>query len=419
MTEHRDVIARVRNGEGKPRGIRFARGVASGPFSLGKRGAWQISADGVEDVHAYMQFDGDQVSVLGLAPANPPTLDGSPVGEKWTVVSSPGVVHIGNLSIVVDTIEEDDHLFEPAPSGQPTVPGKGRATISEREVATVLAPHPHPLAKVQWSNVAPLPLTESPHLEMPTPAVRPNGKTNGALVNGTHVPDAAADDFDIDLSDDSDQPHERVIGKPGEVPTRVVDIKAMYPQGRALPNGVSKVGSILPSAVEPTAKPVRRGLGGSFRAASLPKRIVFILLPLTFAAFIYRTAALQAARSRAQAAHVGAPATSAQTSAKTKIAEEGTTSLGATGPRIAPAASDAPAAAQAPEPEGPRQGAVARTRERQAADLVSSGDYAGAVKVYQELSAAHPDLATFREAARILQEKSAQGAQDARRPEKK
>jgi hypothetical protein len=362
-----------------------------------------------------MQFDGDQVSILGLAPRNPPTLDGRPVSEQWTIVPPPGIVHLGDVRIVVDTIEDDDHLYESAPPGQPTLPGKGRSAISERDVVTVLAPHPHPLAKIHGTS-APFGLTEGAHLEVPTTAVqaRSNGKANGF-----HVHAEPAEGFDVDLSDEPEPIHERVGGRPVEVPTRVVDIKAMYPQGRVAPSGVGKAGSILPVAAEPPAKPLRRGLAGTFRAASLPKRIVFILLPLTFAVFIFRTTAQQAARARAAAAHASAPAPSAQASAKPKPIEEGPSSIAATAPRTAPAASDAPSVVPAPEQEALRPGAVARTRERQAADLVSSGDYQGAIKLYQELSAAHPDRAAFREAVRILQEKNGQRAQDARRPEQK
>jgi hypothetical protein len=443
MTEPRDLVARVRNGEGRPRGIRFARGVASGPFSLGKRGAWRISGDGVEDMHAYMQFDGDQVSVLGLLPENPPTLEGRPVGEQWTVVPSPGVVHIGNLRIVVDTMEDDDHLLEPAPSGvQPVVPGAGRAATSERDVVTVLAPHP--LAQMQTGIDAPGPVdgvlrgdaTEvmtlpkiaqlEPHLDLPSTAIepRPNGKSNGALVHAEPADDIEIDLSDdperrhVDLADDSERGHEKPAGRV-EVPTRVVDIKAMYPQGRLAPNSVGMTGSVPPSEPEPAAKPARRGLAGSFRNASLPKRIVFVLLPLTFAAFIFRTAAQQAARTRAAAAHLSAPAPSAPASAKPKSAEEGPPPSAAMGTRVAPTASDAPVAPPAPDPETARTGPTVRSRERQAADLVSSGDFAGATKIYQELAAAHPDRAAFREAARILQEKSAQGEKEARHPEPK
>jgi hypothetical protein len=443
----RDISARVRHGEGKPSGIRFEHGVTTGPFSVGRRGAWRITADDVEDMHAYLQFDGEDVSVLGLKGGNPPLLEGRPIGEEWVVVPAPGILQVGKIRIVFDFVEDDDDVLDAPPSGVQSVVGGAQSqsdkTIVERrapdhpgarapfgaDVATVVAPHPlhDELAKAsQPFTVSVTPKAEGRRAEGGSPGIETDGLLglHNGKSNGVHDGHSSEGEVDIDWGDPAEDelpepaaladqlapapmPEQRSV----EVPTRVVDIKAMWPQDRLRANAAASPTLATPSPADsPSEKSGRGGIAGTFRNASLPKRIVFILLPLTFAAFIFRTAAHNAARARAAAAEASAPAASSAPSTKPKAQDGPPHSPDDTGQPAAlaaPASSADALATPAIDDRPDRPGA--RTRERQAADLVSSGDLAGALKIYQDLAAAHPERAAFREAARILQQKVNQG----------
>src|SRR5262245_45499672 len=140
----KDIVARVRGGKGTPPGIRFTSGTAHGPFSVGRRGVWRIIAAGVEDTHAYLQFDGRELSVLGLVPQNPPMLEGRPVGAEWTSVATTSILTLGEVRIVVD-IDDEDIVLESAPVGVQPLPTRRASApraMVDVDLATVVTPHP-------------------------------------------------------------------------------------------------------------------------------------------------------------------------------------------------------------------------------------------------------------------------------------
>lgn len=77
------------------------------PFSVGAAGSWQIQADGVADVHAYLFFDGAELFVSSVDPQNPVYANGQPVATDWTPVGPGSEIVLGEARLAVRGPSED------------------------------------------------------------------------------------------------------------------------------------------------------------------------------------------------------------------------------------------------------------------------------------------------------------------------
>jgi hypothetical protein len=138
------------------------------------------------------------------------------------------------------------------------------------------------------------------------------------------------------------------------------------------------------------------GIAATWRETSLPRKASLILMPFVMA--LFAVAYVKPALFPKPARRATPPAVSV---ARHAAAEQ------------APSASAAPApGTQLPLPlandEAPAAGDVkGKTSQRKAADAIAEGDHARALEHYRRLARAHPEVAAYREAARILEQRAA------------
>ena len=159
-------------------------------------------------------------------------------------------------------------------------------------------------------------------------------------------------------------------------------------------------------APPPRQAPAKLTLKQQWDLLTWPKKLAMVVLPLLLLYFVFAPRAEEdrpTRRAQAPAADARPPAPalpSAWTVTSAPAASVPTIPVSAL-----PLASPSAAAASAP-PAAPTQ----RTLERQAVDLVASGQYERAAFVYDQLARQYPDRPMYREAARILRARLDAGA---------
>lgn len=150
------------------------------------------------------------------------------------------------------------------------------------------------------------------------------------------------------------------------------------------------------------------GGGGAFmraiREASPVRKALYVLMPLSFAAFAYvvlfdEEPATKAGHRPAASASAARPRPSAFASASAAPVLS-----------AAAVATPADAATGVLSPPPPVSSTVAkgeRTPERRAVDAVAAGNFADALELYKGLAAAHPEVPAYTEAVRILEARAA------------
>jgi hypothetical protein len=154
----------------------------------------------------------------------------------------------------------------------------------------------------------------------------------------------------------------------------------------------------------PPQPPGKMSLKEQWEALSWPKKVAMVMLPLLLLYFIFapndddRPAPKTAKKPSADAAALATAPASAPPSA--------------TQPAVPtlPVSALPTAAGGAPPPPPPSSSPLQRTLERQAVDLVASGQYERAAFVYDQLARQYPDRPVYRETARILRAKLDAGA---------
>jgi hypothetical protein len=200
-----------------------------------------------------------------------------------------------------------------------------------------------------------------------------------------------------------------------------------------------------PQAAQPGQAPPAEKPAGYWQSASPVKKAIIILMPFTLImsyfmlqpedapppAKVVAPAGSRSANAAADGGHAalndGAPDAGAALTNAANPASTAPDDAGATAAVTPPATADTTqaVATAASTKDGTKDGAkdgsdaagksppkVAalppgkRTLERQAVDAVAAGSFADALKLYEQLEAQHPDDPTFKEAARILKEKT-------------
>ncbi len=93
-------------GQARVRQVVFNRGQPRPTVSIGRAAAWSLVADDLEDVHAFVSFDGAALMVRSAEEHNPALLDGRAVPCAWTPVGRASILALGNARIAV-TAKED------------------------------------------------------------------------------------------------------------------------------------------------------------------------------------------------------------------------------------------------------------------------------------------------------------------------
>ena len=125
------IVARLVRGDGSPSDVVFREGEQGRPFSVGSQGTWQIAAPGVEGVHAFLFFDGENPWLFGASSEMSVWLDGHVVGETWTPVGVPSTVTLGEAEIQMERVElevpDDDSWAHPRVEEAADDPPRGDA----------------------------------------------------------------------------------------------------------------------------------------------------------------------------------------------------------------------------------------------------------------------------------------------------
>ncbi len=382
-----DIILRVRRGSAGVSCMRFRAGRAVEPTTIGKRGAWVVSADGVQNLHVLIRFDGDRLFGMAAHPEDPPLVDGQALGDDWTEIPSPSVIAFGAARILVDDWE--DAVADPSTATLHS--SRGAHSASDRVEASGGASYAPAGASAATSRIDPAVATTRIldiarlHAELRSP---PNPPGDAPSRPKTAAP------RNVDL---------------GKTTLRV----DLYGASGTGPKAATTV-AVSPAVVR------RGGAWARFRGASFPKRATIVLLPFTFAALLFgrlgpngQVTLLRRARaapvSQAQPSAAKPPASAAPAVApaagtpsanpqdtSVAVAGAGSATVGATSPIGGSPPRGAPAAA------GSGKRGSGRSLEREAADALAAGDYAQAARAYEALAAMFPDRPVFQRAARIL-----------------
>ncbi|HEX9294659.1 MAG TPA: hypothetical protein VF881_02460 [Polyangiaceae bacterium] len=387
-----DLVLRLRHGDTATRAIWFRTGEVAKPISIGRQGEWRVDAEGVEDLHAYVQFDGRALWIIGLHPENPPLVDGMPLREEWTEVPSPSVLALGALRIVVDQADESEAATESLfRDGFYDLPG--------------LESPPEELASSMQEDIPVVVDDRSVESEHGHRSRSGETRVLGSTIIRAAIEQAMATS---QAAGETDPARAVQAVDPGS--TRILDIKSLWPQAQLVAAGSSAPLSVPKKerpgrSLTPTSEDIApggapKGLGARFRQASPQARAIILMLPITLALVINRTgvgrrlvASLGGNTRQPAAAPQDAP-TAALTPVETKPASAALRPAGR-----------APSDAEASAGSVARKGSPGRTLEREAADAVARADYGSAVKLYEELAAAHPGRTAFSESARILRDK--------------
>lgn len=340
-----DIVIELTKGLSPKKSMVFSPGKPAETFSLGQQGVWSVSGAGVGAVHAYLFFDGTTVFVASADPAGTTSVDGAKVSSDWFPLAPPCEVAVGEARLKVS-------------GGAPKAPSMRPGGMIEENNPTMAM---DPMKAMAMMGPPATPTAGESTRFQPDPAPPAFGQMAPMPGFGTPAP------------------------APGAAPP---------PAG---PPGVpADAGPITKLRAEWTAATPAR------RATILAIPCVLLLSYILFAEDEPETVTSTKAVASASAATTAsaAPPSTRVTSPALPAAPAGT------------AAGGTPAAAGAAPPEtggpprtGKEKDAPIKTTQRLAADAISAGNTAEALRLYQQLSKENPNDPAYKEAVRILKAK--------------
>jgi len=370
-TEH---VLEIRRGVSRKGMIVLTPGVQVSPMSIGLRGDWRIEADGLQDVHAYVYFDGDSLFVQAPEDVRDVRVNGAPVSSSWMPLTPPCTIAIGDARLVFCEASE----ASTSPNVRPAA-GRPSAPVHQDD-------DDEPTKNI---NVLDGPGERTGDIPLP-PAYQQETLTGDEPTSIIPLPDAPPIAFA--------KPPAPLPADPFAVPPPPVVIAPSF-EAPPSPEATKKI-------VRTTTKtaPVKPSIGqemlAQWKAASGPKKAILLLLPVAFVFVSYgfsddEPEPRKPTRATASAsASAPASASATETVDTSEPAPKPPTPVPTSVPSTAPSASSW-------KTDGKR------TLERVAIDAVAAGAFDQAAKIYMELAEAHPDNAAYREAARILRAKAA------------
>jgi hypothetical protein len=352
---------------------------------VGSAGQWVVTGDDVQPVHVYLVFDGRQVHVALAAAGTDVRLAGARIGADWVKAPVPCELRFGGACLILRyapratapieeerTVHDGGALWQAA---QRAAQGTGAPPLGPQFPAT------RPAAGAPANFGSTLPLIGAP--VRITEAYDEATTVRSPLVGG---PPPEAPVFEQDVTRIAPQPREPL---PPE-PPRPIEAPSPEQAARA---AAERTANTTPGAADPLA---------FWRSASLAKKATLVLMPFALVAsysIFQPDAPPPAPRSTVPAA------TARQaTGARDASASDALAVIPADSPGVDPATLPAPS--PDPPPKLVPLPAGKRTPERLALDAVAAGSFDEASRLYATLAAAHPDDPSYKEAARILREKT-------------
>jgi hypothetical protein len=433
---------------------------------------WSVLAEGVSPIHLYIVFDGRSVHVAAAAPTAQVLLAGAPVGVNWARAPVPCELRFGGACVIMryaarqaypveeQTVHDGGALWHAAQQAVRDAIGRAQqGPPPENAERTIAMPGAMPGVSGTGSE-PPRPAAGSPAPFASTLPLLTAQEVMAKAQSSFPPPPNAAPLSPIPPGDDP--PTMRAPFGPGQVPRVSAPNEATaiapqplvprqggspfaFPTAGPLPPGASGAfGSSPPPANTPARVPLSpadpaRAMNtapgeraepakapGYWQSASMVKKITLVLMPFALGLSYFMLVpeppappakvvpgAGASAKRAAQARDSGAAearaagAAGSVTEGGAPIAEVTADAGGAnevpdqpSAAVVSPVPDNAPK--MAPLPRG------ARTPERQALDAVAAGSFDEASKLYTTLAASHPDDPSYKEAARILREKTGQ-----------
>ena len=440
------------SGQSDRHALTFTPGTPANPVSVGTAGQWCVSGEGVGPVHLYLVFDGRSVHVAAAAPNAHVLLAGAPVGASWARAPIPCELRFGGACVIMRyaprpgyaeeerTVHDGGALWQAAqqavkdaierakqgppaespPLGAQFPPARPAAGEPANLGATVPMGDQHAfreaIARVT-SSAPPPPAGEESPATVRAPLL--GSPMAGPMAGGPMGP--ATPPLEVTMI--APQP---LMPRPMSTPPGPRPGTSAPPAAPGAPVAPLHLQAASPPAVAPPAANTRPGTEekvGYWQSASGVKKATLILMPFALAMSYYMlrpeapppppkviAAAGAAAKRAAQARDGGSVAAAMPATDGGGASPDGSVSPDASEAELEQTASVVSPVPDSREP-GPKTAPLprgARTPERQALDAVAAGSFEDAARLYAALAAAHPDDPSYKEAARILREKTGQ-----------
>lgn len=304
--------------------MKFPWGTRTDPISVGLRGQWAILADHVQDIHAYLGFDGQQLLVVPGGSGASVLVNGQPIqGQAWVAVSAPARIQLGEAQLRI----ENEGRAEATTAKIPVVNDLGATELSVNSTIDTL--FDGGVLRERARAITPAPIAPMP--VVPT-----------LLAAGV----ARATPFEATL-------------KSASSPLDVQPPPAAGGRSRSQPE-IPAAAKASPSTPPPTAvtqPPPPPAKKGAWAEASGPKKAILVLMPFALATMMW--VILDDSEQQLASAPIQ------PVPAKPAVAKpDASASEVAAPPRIAlartPARPDSPAAAATNEPKGAEPSATER-----------------------------------------------------------
>ncbi|MGO8992734.1 MAG: hypothetical protein ACLQVI_05365 [Polyangiaceae bacterium] len=457
MAGENDLIEiSVLSGQSERSTLTFTPGTPANPVSVGTAGQWVVLGDGVNPVHVYLVFDGRNVHAAAAAPNMHVLLAGTPVGTGWARAPVPCELRFGGVCLIMRfaprtggyveeerTVHDGGALWHAAQRAVQDAVDKARQGPSpEAPPLGGQFPPPRPAAGMPSDLGATIPMDNQLAFRdaaktissAPPPADDSPTTVRATAVGAPPAPPPVAAPAQQEVTMIAPQP---LMPRPGYGPPPGGPSAAAppgYPPAAPPVNASSPPVAPGPSADTNPGTASATNVKGYWQSASPVKKATLVLMPFALVMSYLMlqpeapppppkviAAAGSAAKHAAALRDAGvAPASSAQASTSDASDTASAVAAGASGGSLAGGGAADAASDQATTPPAPLDGHPEaapklsalppgkRTPERLALDAVAAGSFDEASKQYAALAAAHPDDPSYKEAARILRDKTAQ-----------